>query len=137
MKTITLFFGMILFTGITFCQTLKKGNFVGVHSEDIKLASGVSMDQYIDFVTKKYVPEYQKAFGSKVYITKGVRGENVNKLGMIIIYDSEATRNKYFKDDGTVTEEGTNASKKMDSLNKELEKLGTSSESKYTDWVVQ
>ncbi len=44
----------------------------------------------------------------------------------MIIYDSEATRNKYFKDDGTVTEEGTNASKKMDSLNKELEKLGTS-----------
>ena len=137
MKTIILTFVMILFAGFAFGQSFKKGNFVGVHSEDIKLAPGVSMDQYLDFIIKKYVPEYEKAFGSKVYITKGVRGENINKLGMMIIYDSEATRNKYFKDDGTGTEAGQNASKKLESLNKELEKLGTSSESKYTDWVVQ
>ena len=137
MKTTMLVFVMLLFAGIASGQSLKKGNFVGVHSEDVKLAPGASMDQYVDFVVKKYVPEYEKAFGSKVYIAKGVRGENINKLGMMIIYDSEATRNKYFKDDGTVTEAGTNASKKMDALNKELEKLGTSAESKYTDWVVQ
>jgi len=137
MKTFLLVFVSLLFAGIAFGQSIKKGSLIGVHVEDVKLGSGVSMDQYIDFLKNKYAPEYEKAFGSKVHIVKGVRGENTNKYAMVIIYDSPQTRDKYFKADGTVTETaGKSASAKMESLNKELEKLGTS-DSKYTDWVVQ
>jgi len=136
MKKIIPVFVMSLFLGIGFAQSIKKGTFVGFHLEEIKLAPGVSMEQYIDFVINKFVPEYEKAYGSKVHITKGIRGENINRYGMMIIYDSEASRNKYFNNDGTGTEAAKNASKKLESLNKELEKLGTS-QSKYTDWVVQ
>jgi hypothetical protein len=127
---------MILFAGVAFSQSLKKGNLLGFHLEDVKLAAGVTIDQYTDFFINKYIPEYEKAFGSKVYVAKGIRGEHTNKFAMIIIYDSEATRNKYFKDDGTGTETGKNASQKLESLNKELAKLGTF-DTKYTDWVVQ
>ncbi len=137
MKTIILVCGMFLFAGITFGQALKKGNFIGLHVEDVKLAPGVTMEQYIEFLTNKYVPEYEKAFDSEVHIMKGIRGENVNKYAMLIIYDSELTRNKYFEADGTVTKTaGKNASQKMQSIIKELEKLGTSN-AKYTDWLVQ
>lgn len=136
MKTKILVSVMILLAGVAVGQSLKKGNLLGFHLEDIKLAPGVTIDQYTDFVINKYIPEYEKAFGSKVYVVKGIRGEDTNKLGMIIIYDSEATRNKYFKADGTGTETGKNANQKLESLNNELAKLGTSN-SKYTDWVVQ
>ena len=136
MKTITLVFVMILFAGIGFGQSLEKGSFISLHLEDVKLAQGATMEQYVDFLNKKWIPEYEKAFGSKVHFVKGIRGENKNRYAMIIMYDSEATRNKYFKDDGSGTEAGISATKKMESLNKELEKIGTSA-SKYTDWVVQ
>jgi len=137
MKIVILVSAFLLFAGIAFGQSLKKGNLIGVHVEDVKLASGVTMDQYINFLMNKYVPEYEKAFGSKVHIVKGVRGENTNKYAIFIIYDSPQTRDKYFKADGTVTETaGKSASAKMESLNKELEKLGAS-DAKYTDWVVQ
>jgi hypothetical protein len=135
MKTIMLVFVMTLFAGMAFGQ-LKKGSLISIHVEDVKLAPGATMEQYIDFLKNKYVPEYEKAFGSKVHIVKGVRGEKADKYGFLIMYDSEAARNKYFKDDGSGTEAGKAATKKMESLNKELEKLGTS-DAKYTDWVVQ
>ena len=136
MKTIILIFVMILFAGVVSGQSFKKGSFMSLHLEDVKLAPGATMEQYVDFLIKKWIPEYEKAFGSKVHFVKGIRGEHDNRYAMVIFYDSEATRNKYFNDDGTGTEAGKSATKKMESLNKELEKIGTS-ESKYTDWVVQ
>ena len=136
MKNITLLFVMILFAGLAFGQSLKKGSFVSLHLEDVKLAPGATMEQYVDFLINKWIPEYEKAFGSKVNFLKGIRGEHKNQYAMLIFYDSEATRDKYFNDDGTGTEAGKNATKKMEPLNKALEKFGTS-KSKYTDWVVQ
>jgi hypothetical protein len=128
---------MILFAGVASGQTLRKGNLVGVHVDDIKLAPGVTMGQYTDFVVKKYIPEYEKAFGSKVYLVKGIRGENKNRMGWFIIYDSEEKRNKYFQADGNLTPTvGTQAQQKLQSLTSELNKLG-SSKPTYTDWILQ
>ena len=128
---------LILCAGVASGQTLKKGNLVGVHVDEIKLAPGITMGQYTDFILKKYIPEYEKAFGSKVYLVKGIRGENKNRFAYFIIYDSEAKRNKYFQANGSLTPTvGTQAQQKLQSLTSELNKLGTS-KSTYTDWVLQ
>jgi hypothetical protein len=128
---------MILFAGVASGQTLRKGNLVGVHLDEITLAPGVTMNQYTDFVMKKFIPEYEKAFGSKVYLVKGIRGEEKNRFAWFIIYDSEEKRNRYFQADGSLTPAvGTQAQQKLQSLTSELSKLGTSRPT-YTDWVVQ
>ena len=52
MKKIIVVAALILFTGITFGQKLKKGNVIGTHVVTIELNPGVTMDQFLDFQLK-------------------------------------------------------------------------------------
>lgn len=136
MEKLILTAALILVVGTTFGQTLQKGNFIGLHVITINLDPDVTMNQFLDFYVNKYIPEFEKNFpGVKLYIVKGIRGENENSFGSVYLFDSEEVRDKYFEN-GTLTELGKSASEKLQPTTEELQKLGTLT-STYTDWVIQ
>ena len=136
MKKLIFTAALILVVGTTFGQTLQKGNFIGLHVMTINLDPDVTMNQYLDFYVNKYIPEFEKNFpGVKLYIAKGIRGENENSFGTIFFSDSEEVRDKYFEN-ATLNELGKSAFEKLQPTTEELQKLGTYT-STYTDWVIQ
>jgi len=102
MKNLIFTCALILCMGVAFGQSSKKGSMISVHVDDIKLAPGVTMDQYINHFKNTFAPQYEKALGVKTFLAKGVRGENKNKLAMFILFDTVEARDKYFNDDGTI-----------------------------------
>jgi hypothetical protein len=137
MKKLILFATLILVAGLTYGQNLQKGNLVGTHIAEVSLKPGVTMEQFTEFFIDKYIPEAEKIWkGWKFYLVKGIRGENINSFGLIIIINSQKERDKYYNSDGTSNELGNTAYEKLKPVQDELEKLGSFT-SKYTDWVIQ
>ena len=98
---------LLCITQIVLGQTLQKGNLVGVHVIYIELNPGVTMAEFQKFHTDVLIPEYEKNYpGWQLFLAKGIRGENQNTYGWIIIVESEEIRNKYYNDDGSITEFG-------------------------------
>lgn len=136
MKKLVFLSVLILLTGLTFGQVLQKGNLVGTHVMTVTLQPGVTMEKFIDFYKSKVMPEYEKNFpGMKAYLIKSLRGENKDSFGGFMVFKSEADRDKYFKADGSYTDLGTAADKKLKPVFDELAKLGTMT-SKYNDWLI-
>jgi hypothetical protein len=118
-------------------QNLKKGNLVGMHVITVNLNPNFTMEQAMDFFMKKYIPAAEANFpGMKIYLVKGIRGENDQKFGQIAVFESEAVRDKYYKEDGSYSEAGNEAMKKVQPVVDEFATIGTFS-SKYTDWIIQ
>jgi len=137
MKKLMLIAVILLVSNFSFGQSLQKGNLVGLHIMTVNLTSGTTMDQFQTFFISKVIPEYEKQFqGVKGYLVKGVRGENNNSFGLVWLFDTEQTRDKFFNADGNLSELGKSANEKVSVIDKELEKLGTYT-TKYTDWVIQ
>ena len=137
MKKLILLSALVLAVGLAYGQNLQKGNFVGTHVMTLTPNQGVTMEQVTDYLTKTYLPEFEKTRPEwKAYLTKGIRGENANSMGMIIVVKSEIDRDKYFNADGTINELATKANDKLKPFQDELSKLCTWT-SKYTDWVIQ
>ena len=63
-------------------------------------------------------------------------GENNNSIGILWFFESESDRNKYFNEDGSMSDLGNATFEKLQPIQDELAKLGTWT-SKYTDWIVQ
>jgi hypothetical protein len=124
----------------SFGQTVHKGTLLGLHVGTPTLKAGVTMQDYTNFFTNKYIPAAEKAFpGVKVYLLKSVRGQDSTGMGLVFIFNSEADRNKYWNNDGSMTELGKTADAKLTEIGKEFDKYVTSSNTpdKYNDWVVQ
>ncbi|HEX2936555.1 MAG TPA: hypothetical protein VHO72_14460 [Bacteroidales bacterium] len=137
MKKLLLLSVMILFAGMMFGQTIQKGTYIGTHVFTVTLNPEVTMDQYIAFFQKKVIPEIEKNYeGWKVYLLKGLRGENANSYGLLFVIKSQKDWDKYYNPDGSENAQGKAVNKKMQPINEELSKLGLS-ETKYTDWLVQ
>lgn len=139
MKRSAILIIMILIAGLSFGQTLKKGNLVGFHVGRVDLAPGVTMEQYNDFCNKKLLPAYNKEFEGEftVYAAGGERGEYTNFMSRIMVIKSLKVRNKYFPVEGQPSELMKKKMAKIQPLIDELEKLGVFKEDHYTDWVVQ
>lgn len=136
MKKLIITAVFILFVEVIFGQTLQEGNLVGVHVITIELNSGVTMGQFQKFHVNTLIPEYERNYpGWQLYLAKGIRGENQNTYGWIIIVESEEVRNKYYNDDGTITEFGQSAANKMTPILEEAEKFGKLKRT-YTDWII-
>lgn len=121
----------------TYSQSLERGNLLGFHIMTINLKPNVTMDQFTTFYISKVIPEYEKQLeGLKIYIVKGIRGEEANRIGMIWLFGSDKARDKYFNPDGTRTALGDSAADKLKDIRQQLDKIGMVT-SKYTDWVVQ
>lgn len=124
----------------SFGQTVHKGSLIGLHTITPNLKEGVSMEDYTKFFTSKAIPAYEKAFpGIKMYLIKSLRGQDSSSMGVIYMFNSETERNKYFNNDGTMTEVGKAASSKLSDIGKELGKYQISSNTppKYNDWLVE
>lgn len=136
MKKLILTAAIILIAGIIYGQTLREGNLVAVHVITIELNPGVHMAQFQKFHINTLIPEYEKNYpGWQLYLAKGIRGENQNTYGWIIIVESEEIRDKYYNDDGSVTEFGQDAADKMKPVLKEAEQFGKLNRT-YTDWII-
>lgn len=136
MKKLILTAALILMVGITYGQSLQKGNLVGTHVISITLQQGVTMEKFIEFYKSKVMPEYEKNFpGMKPYLVKSIRGENKDSFGGFMVFKSEADRDKYFNPEGGYTEVGNAAYSKLKPVLDELSKLGTMT-SIYNDWLV-
>lgn len=132
-----IFIGIFILIGeFTLGQSLKKGNLVGTHVLTIDLNPGVTMEQFQNFHISRIIPEYEKHYpGWQLYLVKGIRGENKNTYGWIIVVESEEIRNKYYSDDGSITEFGKTADKKMKPVLEEAVKFGKLNRT-YTDWII-
>jgi hypothetical protein len=118
-------------------QTLQKGNILGLHVLSIKPNPDVTFNQYMDIFTNKWVPKFEESFpGLKLFVLKGDRGENENSFGLLIIFDSVETRDKYWPKMDEPSELAQQCFEKLTPINQELSKLGTWS-SVRTDWLVQ
>jgi hypothetical protein len=69
-----------LITSATYGRDLKKGILVGVHTfDDVKLAPGVTMEQFINAFNTKMIPAMEKAqSGCKWHTIKRIRGDKSN-----------------------------------------------------------
>ena len=116
----------------------KKGNVVGLHVAQVKLQPGVTMDQFSQHYRETVIPEFEKTYPDvKLYVIRGVRGEQKNSIGLIYFFESDEVRNKYFNPDATPTETGKVLQAKMKPTYDALAKVRTSATTKYTDWVVE
>jgi len=136
MKKLILITALIVLAGTIYGQNLKIGNFVGFHVITITLSPNITMDQYLDFFKNKVLPEEERLFECKSYVAKGIRGECNNCLSYIVVWESEAGRDKFFLPEGGFNEVGEATYAKMKPVLDELAKLGELT-SKYTDWVIQ
>jgi hypothetical protein len=124
----------------SFAQAVHKGSLLGLHVLTPNLKEGITMQEYTNFCMNRWIPETEKAFpGVKAYLLKSVRGQDSSSVGIIVIFNSEADRNKYWTTTGTMTAAGEAAVKKMsEDLGKEAEKYEIpSNPDKYNDWLVQ
>ena len=136
MRKLLVITGFLLFAGIAFGQTLEKGNLIGIHVLSVELKPDATMDQFIDFFNEKTKPVWEKTHeGMKIFITKGIRGEHMNEIGLIIQFTDEAARDQSYNADGSLTEFGEKTQEKMTPVLVEAEKIGTWT-AKYTDWIV-
>jgi hypothetical protein len=137
MKKLIFISALFLLTGITFGQVLPKGTVIGTHVITVTLNAGVTMDKYMEFVKTKLIPEIDKNMpGWKVYLLKGIRGENNNSFGLLYVIKSEKERDKFYNPDGSDSPAGKALNEKLKPVTDELGKLGTFT-TKYTDWIIQ
>lgn len=128
---------MILLTGLVFGQSIQKGSILGMHVRYITLQPDVTMDKYLDFYINKYIPEYEKNYpGIKLYVIKGIRGENENSIGLVYLFKSVEVRDKYWPQKDVSSELALEATKKLQPILEELRKLGTATSKSQTDWVI-
>lgn len=140
MKTRTLLF-LYLILGFSLtpltAQNLQKGNLLGMHVINITLAPNVTMEKFLDFYTNKFIPEYEKNFpGIKLYVIKGIRGENENKFGLVYVLKSTEVRDKYWPQKDVSSDVTQAGMKKLEPLVEERKKLATWTEASQTDWII-
>ncbi len=136
MRKLLVITALLLFAGIAFGQTLQKGGSIGLHVFPIELAPDVTMDQCLDFLINKYVPEMEKHYkGLKVNILKGVRGVHETKIALMTYFDSEEARDRYWPEEAKPSDEAKTAGEKMQPLIDEFQKMGTWSD-EYSGWVI-
>ena len=138
MKRLLVISVLVLFAGIAFGQTLKKGAILGIWETNITLKPEVTMDQLLDFLTNKWYPEINKLVegeGVTFFMLQGDRGEYTGNIAWCIYCESEEVRNAYWPGDGSGSGKGGALWQKMESLTEELNKLATY-ENVGGDWKV-
>jgi hypothetical protein len=138
MKKLLFVTALLLFAGIAFGQTLKKGAILGIYETTITLKTDVTMDQLLDFLTNKWYPEINKLTegeGVTFFLLQGDRGENTGNIAWGIYCESEEVRNTYWPGDGSGSGKGGQLWQKMGPLTEELNKLITY-ENDGGDWKI-
>jgi hypothetical protein len=118
---------------------LDKGSLLGIHIfSNIELKPGVTLAQAEDFMLNKYVPAFNLLSADiKVIPLKGLRGENKDKLAVIMYLASDDVRNTLWEAEGKYTQKGQELFKKLEPILQEEEKLFSIKTDQYTDWRVE
>jgi hypothetical protein len=137
MKKALFLSALALWCIFSFGQTIQKGSLIGVHI--VVLKPGVAAKDYANFCTTRWIPAFEKAYpGAKAYLLKSARGIDSGSMGIIMMFKSEADRNKYWTTSGVMTPAGEAANKKMaDAIGKDEKFEDFSAPDKYNDWLVQ
>jgi hypothetical protein len=138
MKKLVLLISFILFAGIAFGQTLKKGAILGIYETTLTLKPGVTMDQVLDFLTNKWYPEANKLVegeGVTFFLLQGDRGEYTGNIAWGVYCESEEVRNRYWPGDGSGSGKGAEVWEELGPLFEEMNKLVTY-ENVGGDWKV-
>lgn len=137
MKKLIIILGFILSATYTFGQSLQKSNLLGFHILKVELKSNITIEQVKAFYTSSLIPEYEKQFsGVKGYLLTGVPGDSKNSFGLLWIFESQTTKDKYYNKDEVPTALGNSAIEKLNPINQERDKFGIFT-SKYTNWLVE
>ena len=137
MKRVIFFLVLLMMAGSTIAQKMEKGNILGIHVRTIALQPNVTMEKYLDFYINKYIPEYEKNYpGVKLYVIKGIRGENENSFGLAYLFESVDVMNKYWPEKDVNSAIAQEATKKLQPVIDELRKLGIATEVNLTDWII-
>jgi hypothetical protein len=138
MKRLIFSVTIILFVGALNGQVMQKGSLLGFHVVDEpSLNAGVTIKQFEDFYYNKYIPEFLKLFTElEVIPLKGLRGEHVDKVGMIIVMKNEKVRDMYWNEDGSYNEASLALLEKLAPMLEEMNNMGTAVDL-YTDWLVK
>ena len=118
-------------------QSLNKGSLLGIHTLNVKLKKGVTLEQFKTYYTNTLIPAYENAFkGASLSLADGLRGADKGRLGMVWIFDSSDVRDLYFDKNGMSTELNQELTASLKTVDDGLAELGTWT-SKYTDWSIQ
>ena len=136
MKKSILLAAFIIVAGVAFGQTLQKGNVVVTQVLDIDLKPDVTIDQWKEFYISKVIPEIEKLYtGANVYLSKGIRGDHKNSLGLIVVFKTKKEMDKFFNEDDSRTELGKTVAENFSTVGEELAKLGTYTFT-YSVWMI-
>ena len=101
----------------------------------VTLRSGVTMDQYVDFLKTKYVSEYDKNFaGSKMTIGCPDSWREKNQFCFLYSFDSEKEFNKYITNGTEMSDEVKAAKARMESVKQEESKYILDSKRVEVEW---
>jgi len=136
MKKLIILSALFLFSGITFGQSLQKGGVVAIHEWTLKLKADITMNQFLDHWEETIVPEMEKLIPEMKALTlKGVHKDNNYEYAGLYYYNSLEDLRKYWKEDGSPTEDGAAIMEKFVTLLEELSKFGEFTWSP-SDWVI-
>ncbi len=118
-------------------QSLKPGNIIGLHTIEVDLQPGVGMEEYQTFWEDLVLPVYAAQLeGVQMKSLYGKRGDCEGCIGMMMIVESEAVRNKYWKAEGGWTDHGMKKLEKIQFVLDEMTNRYGTFTSTYTDWLV-
>ena len=127
-----LLFGMSVLNG----QSLQKGNLICIHNMDVTLNENVTPIQFENFMIKDYFPEFEKNMkGVSLHLLKVARGENEGSYGIIMYFKNAETRDKYFPEEGVISESGKKCLEKMVPMENKLYKIAKTDYA-MTQWVI-
>jgi len=136
MKNLIILSALFLFSGFTFGQSMQKGGVVAIHEWTLKLKPDVTMNQFLDHWEETIVPEMEKLIPEmKTYTLKGIHKNNNYEYAGLYYYNSLEDLRKYWKEDGSPTEDGAAIMEKFAPLIAGLAKFGEFTWSP-SDWVI-
>jgi hypothetical protein len=116
---------------------LQKGGSFGLHLLTVTLADGVTMDQFLEFMSDRYVPALVSQFTDlEVLIMKPLEETREKRIAYVNYFESESSRDSYWPEPDTPSEGVVEAQKKVQSIMFELLELGTWTD-EYGVWVMQ
>ncbi|MCK5699731.1 MAG: hypothetical protein KAI29_01195 [Cyclobacteriaceae bacterium] len=137
MKKLLIITALVLFAGVAYGQTLKKGTVISMRNYTFTLLPGVTMDQVEDFWINKYTPMLKKAYpGVTWFLIKGERGELINEFAELVYIESLDLRNKLWPDGDVITPYQEKANEIMAPISEHWATLVKDASVSFTDWVI-
>jgi hypothetical protein len=131
---------LCLFIGIGMTQlAAQKSNYVSgavvFDSYIVTLRPDITMDQYLDFLKTKYVPEYDKYFpGSKMIIASPDSWKKENQYGSFIYFEKPEVYDKYYPNGKEMSAECKAAWEKVQLAKQEENKFILDSKRVEVEW---